>query len=258
MKYIIMLFAMVVMPFNGSIAQNEITIPKFTKLIQLVNNVNLRKEPNTNCPKLLLRTKYFKEQDGWIKGYSHEGYCWQEKNDGYEYVPARADYLLVLDESDEWYHGLALLENYTPVVEVYVSKKAAKTKVPKKITSAYISITEDAESFVRTSGRYKDYVIITGGDSSLQSSDEYIFIGKNVGGVCFGKLFDSTPVERTGCAKIPSWVDLKNINNLTDNQIQNLLNTSSQSTVILTTGIVLSYYPKGSLEVDGFNAFVID
>lgn len=258
-RFIYLLVAMVGMTLQG-MAQDGIDIPKYNKCLKITNNVNLRQEPNTTSAKLMLQME---EMDGYDKqhpSYLHKGYTWGNAGGKYIYRPANADYLMVIDETPEWYHGYALLGS-DEIKEVYVSKKAAKVKSATKITGQYLKkCAEDCgiKYSIRTSGEYKGYYLISGDRYSLASSDDYLFVGKCVDGICFGKLFTSDYSDysaKYGFAKLPSGIDVKDVSRIGDMQIKQLLKVAQPGLIILTTGIVVTYYPKGSEEWDGFTSF---
>lgn len=243
-----------------SVAQDGIAIPKFTKLLKITNNVNLRQEPNTTSAKLMLQMEETEGYDKQHPSYFHKGHTWGNAGGNYIYRPASADYLMVIDETPEWYHGYALLGR-DEIKEVYVSKKAAKVKSATKITGQYLKkCTDDCgiNYSIRTSGEYKGYYLISGDSYTLQSSNDYLFVGKCVDGICFGKLFTTDYDDSSakyGFAKLPSGIDIKEVSRITDMQIRQLLKVAQLGIVIFTTGTVVTYYSKGSEEWDGFACF---
>lgn len=242
-------------------AQPEVTIPRHTKILNITNNVNLRKEPNTSSARLMNKSK---EVEGWDKSlpsYEHIGYTWGEEGGGFRYFPVYTNYFMVTDETPEWYHGYALLGQYD-VMEGYISKKAARVKVPTPINLKYLKEIEEytdiTYTFITSEGKYHDYYFIAGDQRSLQSVDQYLFIGKNVNGVCFGKMFSSSESDytnRIGFTKLPSDINVEDLNDISDTQFYNLLKNAKPGTFILTTGTVYTYFAHGSQEFDGFNFF---
>lgn len=257
-----MFIALICITIN-TIAQPEVTVPRHTKILKITNNVNLRKEPNTSSAKLMEKSK---EVDGWDKShpsYEHIDYTWGEEGGEFRYFPIYTNYFMVTDETPEWYHGYALIGQYD-VKEGYISKKAAKVKVANKINLNYLKKIEEntdiTYTFITSEGKYHDYYFIAGDQRSLQSVDQYLFVGKNVNGVCFGKMFSSSESEytnRIGFSKLPSDIIVENLNDISDAQFYNLLKNAKPGIFILTTGTVYTYYAHGSQEFDGFNFFYL-
>lgn len=258
-RFLYLLVAMVGMTLQ-SVAQDGIAIPKFTKLLKITDNVNFRQEPNTTSAKLMQQMEEMEGSDKQHPSYLHKGHTWGNAGGKYIYRTAKADYLMVIDETPEWYHGYALLGS-DEIKEVYVSKKVAKVKSATKITGQYLKKCIDdcgINYSIRTSGEYKGYYLISGDRYSLESSDDYLFVGKCVDGICFGKLYTSDYGDysaNNGFAKLPSGIDIKVVSRISDMQIKQLLEVAQPGIIILTTGTVVTYYPKGSEEWDGFASF---
>lgn len=91
-------------------------IPVFKKVVEVVSqNVNLRKEPNTSSPKLFWNS-------------NSEKFVWEQTPDTKGVQPARADFLMIIDETQEWMHAYVLSNERVSDEAVYVSKKACRTK----------------------------------------------------------------------------------------------------------------------------------
>lgn len=250
-----MLVVMVGMTLQ-SMGQKDMYFPQSAKIVRVVNDVNFRKEPTTDSPKLLVKCRDEKNSDGMIISRFYEGFTWNETGGNYTYITAHPDYLMIIDETTEWYHGYAL-DAYIKLPEVYVSKKVIRTKPVQKINEPYLKKCEVKYS-IRNFGKYNGYYIISGGNSSLQNADDYMFIGKCVDGILYGKLFATkvdNSMKESGYAQLPSEYDVNDVSNLSDPMIDKLFGIAQPGTVILTTGKVVTYYSKGSNEWDGFEKF---
>ena len=88
-------------------------IPVFKKVVEVVSqNVNLRKEANINSPKLFWNS-------------NSEKFVWEQTPDT---QPARAEFLMIIDETQEWMHAYVLSNERVCDEAVYVSKKVCRTK----------------------------------------------------------------------------------------------------------------------------------
>lgn len=235
-------------------AQFEINIPA-KRIVKLVNNVNLRKEPTTDSPKLMAKWEEEKNSDGMVVTASLAGYSWNETGKDYTYRTAHPDYLMIIDDNGEWYHSYALDSYSHEIPEVYVSKTAAKTKPVQKINVNYLKKCE-VKYFIRDFGKYKGYYLISGGVSSMSSVDDYLFVGKNVDGILYGKLFAPKVdkfLKEIGFSELPS--NYSTTDDYSDLMIDDLLKRARTGTIILIAGKVYTYYPKGSVEWDGFERF---
>lgn len=236
------------------LAQKDVEIPQSAKIVRVVNNVNFRKGPTTDSPKLLEKCRAEKNNDGMIVSMYYEGFTWDEKDVNYTYMTAHPDYLMIIDDTSEWFHGYAL-DSYHKLPKVYVSKKAVKTKPVQKIDVPYLKKCEVKFS-IRNYGKYNGYYIISGGPTSLPSTDDYMFIGTCIDGILYGKLFApeiDKDMKGWGFAKLPPDYDIND--DLSDPMIDHLFEIAQPGTVILTAGKVVTYYPKGSEEWDGFERF---
>lgn len=141
------------------LAQKDVEIPQSAKIVRVVNNVNFRKGPTTDSPKLLEKCRAEKNNDGMIVSMYYEGFTWDEKDVNYTYMTAHPDYLMIIDDTSEWFHGYAL-DSYHKLPKVYVSKKAVKTKPVQKIDVPYLKKCEVKFS-IRNYGKYNGYYIIS-------------------------------------------------------------------------------------------------
>ena len=210
------------------------TIPNYTKVLELTNNVNKRKAPNTSSPKLMVQ----------VDSYSSVvGFTWGNAGGNYQYHPAfsEPDILWVVDEAPDWYHGYYGEPN--EMREVYVSKKAAKVKVP-FVNRDYVSQCDfDVVYTEKTGGEYNGYIVIASNECKWMEHEEngkFLFIGKSINGICIGKCF-STESQHEGWGVLPSET---NINNLTDGQIRRLLDMAPNGAVVLLPAKYTCYYPE--------------
>ncbi len=218
-KRLLILFLAVVGMEMTSEAQTELTYPKFTKVLKVTSkSVNIRKEPSTQSAKL---------------GNSPE-------------------YLLVLDENEEWYHACILKEGAVLPQPGYVSKKVCKVKPSPNLDDNYVKQCwgEAGVSIEnRTNGKYKGYCIITYYEFYCGAERNWIFIGKNKGNVCIGRQCyysrvwsDDTeysllsnngelqvPISRIGDSDNPDW------NKLTDREIDKIMSFDSIELMVAGT-----------------------
>ena len=170
----------------------QICIPKFKRIVEVTSkNINVRMEPNTKAYKLTLRDG--NGQIGWVAPG----------------LPSQMElnYLLIIDETAEWYHAYAIVGEWLFGEEVYVSKKACRTKKVKSIISQAKRIT---------TGRYAGYYVVNGGYGF--GVDMEGIVGKVVNGVGFGKVFEGEQ------------------DNIDDSFIDSLMNDQSGMTTILIPG----------------------
>lgn len=227
-KRLLVLFLAVVGMQMPSEAQTELTYPKFTKVLEVTSkSVNIRKEPSTQSAKL---------------GNSPE-------------------YLLVLDENEEWYHACILKEGAVLPQLGYVSKKVCKVKPSPNLDGNYVKQCWDGAGVSienRTNGKYKGYCIITYYEFYCGAERNWIFIGKNKGNVCIGRQCsysrvwsDDTeyslqsnngealevPMSRIGDSDGPDW------NKLTDREIDKIM--SFDSIELMVAGTQTQAYRDG-------------
>jgi len=244
MKNTLLLFIAVIGFAIQSQAQMT-TIPNYTKVLELTNNANKRKAPSTSSPKLMGKT------DSYGKWF---GFTWGNTGGNYHYYPAcsEPDILWVIDETPEWFHGYYGDPN--DMVEVYVSKKAAKVKRP-VIDKNYVEGCDYGATYkIRTGGKYNGYCIISSAECRWMEKEEtgqFLFIGKNVDGICIGKCF-SSDLQHDGWAVLPSGI---NVSNLSDVQIDNLISSSPSGTVVLLPATYTCYYPGETYYWKSFKDF---
>ena len=172
----------------SQVEAQQLKVPKFKKIIELVNQgVNLRKEPNTTSPRLvgwflgdralLKRGGVINDTDKWRLQFA-----WENEAGGKGKL-AKAKYLLVVDEDDEWYHALPLIGNLEVYQAsnklVYVSKKVCRVKSSKLLSSSYFE-----KFYTFTSGKYRGYSCFQ--DYAESSFYETFFMGRIENGVGFG------------------------------------------------------------------------
>lgn len=214
-------------------AQKEFITPKFTKAFKVLSNsVNIRQEPSIQS----------------------------------KVIGKGPDILLVIEETEEWYHACILKDGVTLSQPGYVSKKVCKVKELSALDATYIkNAWSDAmlSLKVRQSGKYKGYNIITYYDYYRDRGRTWVFVGKNMGSVCVGKMlfylddsFDdaeytlSSP-EGSDNVKVskkrmndkegdPDW------SKLTDDEISRIL--SNGAAVIMVAGIQEHTYRDGTSE----------
>ncbi|MBP3711439.1 MAG: hypothetical protein IJ219_02035 [Bacteroidaceae bacterium] len=101
-------------------------------------------------------------------------------------IASNPEYLLVVDEDEEWYHAYILMNaNGEESGEIlpqlgYVSKKVCKVREPKAINSAYIQNAIKHASItasVRESGKYKGLCAFSFNSSYAADDREYLFLG---------------------------------------------------------------------------------
>ena len=176
-----------------------LNVPKFSKIIEVTTpGVNLRKEPDTSSPRLVgwfLGDKTILQRGGVITDEANFRlqFAW-EGEDGRKGKLARAKYLLVVDETDEWYHALPLINNLelsqASHLLVYVSKKVCKVRSPKQLSAGYF---ENYHAF--TSGKYKGYCCFS--DYLESTFYQSLFLGRIENGVGFGWVIGNDAFEET-------------------------------------------------------------
>lgn len=139
-------------------AQKEFIAPRFTKAFQvLTKSVNIRQEPSIQS----------------------------------KVIGKGPDILLVIEDTGEWYYACILKDGITLSQPGYVSKKVCKIKELPALDATYIrNAWSDAmlSLKVRQIGRYNGYNIITYYDYYRDMGRTWVFIGKNMGSVCVGKM----------------------------------------------------------------------
>jgi hypothetical protein len=244
MKKILLLFAVIIGCTIHSQAQMT-TIPNYTKVLELTNKVNKRKAPNSSSPKLMAQCS---------ANWSFFGYTWGNIGGNYQYYPAHSepDILWVIDETTEWYHGY--YGEPEEMIEVYVSKSAAKVKRP-VIDRNYVDGCDfEATYTIKKGGKYNGYCIIYSVECQWQEREEigqFLFIGKNVDGICIGKCF-SSGIQHEGWAVLPTGT---NVSNLTDNQIDHLMSSAPSGTVVLLPANYTCHYPGETYYWQSFKDF---
>jgi len=141
-----------------SFAQTEIVYPQFTKALKVQSKgVNIRQAPSTQSAK----------------------------------INNSPEVLLVIDETDEWYHACILKSGLTLSQPGYVSKKVCKVKELPALDANYVQNAWDGAELsltTRQSGEYKGYSIISYYVYTTDMGRYWIFVGKNLGNVCVGTL----------------------------------------------------------------------
>ena len=158
MKYFILLvtiFGMV----QQAMAEDYFKFPKFTNILKVESKgVNVRRQPSLQAVKLTTNPQL----------------------------------LLLLDETDEWYHVAVVKDEKLLATTGYVSKKVKVSKTP-NINSNYVKNAfgeQGIEIYGRMEGMFKGWSIISFRFFSLGWERKYLFIGKRInnGAAYVGKL----------------------------------------------------------------------
>ena len=224
-----------------SMAQ-DYKLPKFTKILEVVSKgVNVRQQPSVNSPKLDCGSP---------------------------------DFLMVIDETADWYHA-AILTNGEGDGEVvsqpgYVSKKVCKVRELKTLDENYArSVLQEADFTynIRQAGKYKGYSIITYRSNYAADDHSGMFIGKMYGNCCIGAHvgfeyeYDSNQIKITlgwdNDDLVYLYIPDKQVynqekgeydfNGLTDQNIDRIFSISGKEfTNILLPGTVRYHYRDGN------------
>lgn len=234
-RFLILCLVLVGMTVQTS-AQTKFKGPKFTKVLQVKSKgLNIRKAPTTSSP----------------------------------VIGKNPDYLLVIDETDEWYHAYIPTDGEDKSLVGYVSKKVCKAQDAKQINNAYIQhCAEDANISMSTrqSGKYKGYSVIRYNLVGYGHETCLLFIGKNLGTVCVGKLYEyqdgdsytirldlglesngkelNVPLSYGEYGKI-------NVNKLTDSDIDKLLSFGNDKEIHLLFASKMEFYYSADEVVTG-------
>lgn len=199
-RLFILLIALVGMT---TICMAQIYVPRFQKIVKVTSQgVNLRESASTKCRKLLWSPK-------------RNVFNWEHPALDNTFKPARAEYLLVIDETIDWIHAYALIEDgRVSDHAVYVSKSVCKTKNVPALTEKYIHAV--GWGGIKTMGKFKNWATV------LVNRPYIRFAGVVANGVGFG-------IEPDG-----SFQD----EDITDNAIADVLKEGVWDTVVCIPGDV--------------------